>query len=240
MHVRVSFWRVVPFVRWLLTNEQCLVFRGEVEGTWGFLIFCIFPSVLFLPKRRGGRLDGFALLINRSNAIANVGLDRIGKVRRASRRSPIFILHPPSPGAPSILCPRPAATAVGSKSVSSRLVTREPSSKPPTPTPHPHSTKPANASPSAGSAHATSSTPTVPSPARYLPPLPACLRARSHHFHQSHHKPPRTQVVHIHIHITPPRAPFEACQSPVAKPCRLGHGGARVRPASRVSHARCA
>lgn len=47
MHVRVGFWRVVPFVRWLLTNEQCLVFRGEVEGTWGFLIFDFF----FPPQR---------------------------------------------------------------------------------------------------------------------------------------------------------------------------------------------
>lgn len=78
MHVRVSFWRVVPFVHSSTTNEQCLVFRGEVEGTWGLLVFCFFPSVLFLPKRRGGRLDGFALLINRSNAIANVGSDWIG------------------------------------------------------------------------------------------------------------------------------------------------------------------
>lgn len=56
MHVRVSFWRVVPFVRWPLTNEQCLVFRGESRrdvGIFDFLFF--FPQCCFCQS--GAKAD---------------------------------------------------------------------------------------------------------------------------------------------------------------------------------------
>lgn len=125
--------------------------------------------------------------------------------------------------------------------MSSRLVTREPSSKTSHshthPEPHPHPTKPANAPSSAGSAHATS----FPFPTlRYLATsrlcLPAHLRARSHPSinHITNRRAPKSSTSTSTSHR---RARARQTSSASAQPG--AELAADPRLAARVSHARC-